>query len=115
MIEIVSQARCVACDLCVRVCPTNVFDAVPNGPPAIARQEDCQTCFICEAYCPVDALFVAPLATSAPAGSPYLDEVALASFGLMGSYRRAVGWDRRRQGVAADQNAAGYYRLRDAG
>ena len=62
MIEIVSAARCIDCDKCVEVCPTNVFDAVEGGHPVIARQSDCQTCFMCEAYCPVDALFVAPLA-----------------------------------------------------
>src|ERR1700712_2361227 len=60
MIELVSDERCIRCDICVKACPTNVFDAVPDGPPVIARQEDCQTCFMCELYCPTDALFVAP-------------------------------------------------------
>jgi NAD-dependent dihydropyrimidine dehydrogenase PreA subunit len=58
MIELVSESRCIQCDKCVKVCPTNVFDAVPESAPVIARQEDCQTCFLCEAYCPADALFV---------------------------------------------------------
>ena len=30
MIEIVSAGRCIACDVCVKVCPANVFDATPN-------------------------------------------------------------------------------------
>ncbi len=38
----------------------NVFSAVKDAPPMIARQEDCQTCFMCELYCPTDALYVAP-------------------------------------------------------
>ena len=59
MIELVSDSLCIACDKCVKVCPTNVFDAVPGEAPRIARQSDCQTCFLCEAYCPTDALFVA--------------------------------------------------------
>ena len=57
MIEIVSKERCVTCDVCVAVCPTNVFDTGPDGIPVIARQDDCQTCFMCEAHCPADALF----------------------------------------------------------
>jgi NAD-dependent dihydropyrimidine dehydrogenase PreA subunit len=88
VIELVSDARCIKCDLCVKVCPTGVFDAVPDEPPVIARQEDCQTCFMCELYCPVDALFVAPEADH-PAP---VHEQALSEQGLLGSYRAAVGW-----------------------
>lgn len=88
MIELVSDSRCVRCDICVRVCPTNVFDRVPGKAPVIARQEDCQTCFMCELYCPTEALFVAPEADHAVA----VDETALHARGLLGSYRSAVGW-----------------------
>ncbi len=62
MIEVISAERCTACNICVNACPTNVFEAVPGGPPRIARQDDCQTCFMCELYCPEDALYVAPIA-----------------------------------------------------
>ena len=31
MIEIVSLARCTACNICVRVCPANVFEIVPDA------------------------------------------------------------------------------------
>jgi NAD-dependent dihydropyrimidine dehydrogenase PreA subunit len=55
MIELVSETRCIGCDICVNVCPTNVFDATPDGVPVIARKSDCQTCFMCELYCPTDA------------------------------------------------------------
>jgi Pyruvate/2-oxoacid:ferredoxin oxidoreductase delta subunit len=48
VIEVVLDERCTRCHICVLVCPTNVFDAVPDQPPAITRQEDCQTCFMCE-------------------------------------------------------------------
>jgi len=37
VIELLSDQRCVACDACVKVCPTNVFDAVDDAPPIIAR------------------------------------------------------------------------------
>jgi NAD-dependent dihydropyrimidine dehydrogenase PreA subunit len=88
MIELVSHKLCINCNVCVQVCPTNVFDAVPNQPPAIARKEDCQTCFMCEAYCPVDALFVAPESHTEIA----VNEDDLIESGIMGEYRRILGW-----------------------
>lgn len=100
MIELVSDERCIRCDICVKACPTNVFDAVPDGPPVIARQEDCQTCFMCELYCPADALFVAPQADHAVS----LDEAQLEAGPLLGSYREAIGWGRgRTPGAGRDQ------------
>jgi NAD-dependent dihydropyrimidine dehydrogenase PreA subunit len=90
VIELVSEQRCIKCDLCVDACPTNVFDAVEDGAPVIARQEDCQTCFMCEAYCPVDALYVDVNADhSVPVSEPELIEK-----GLLGSYRRSIGWNK---------------------
>jgi len=58
MIEIINSERCIKCNLCVLVCPVNVFDKVKRGVPVIARQSDCQTCYMCELYCPVDAMYV---------------------------------------------------------
>ena len=105
MIEIVSAARCIDCDKCVEVCPTNVFDAVEGGHPVIARQSDCQTCFMCEAYCPVDALFVAPLAQPADPDSIFVDEDRLLSAGRFGEYREWIGWGHgRKPGSLRDRN-----------
>jgi NAD-dependent dihydropyrimidine dehydrogenase PreA subunit len=92
VIELISVQRCTDCNICVRVCPTNVFELGHSGMPVIARQEDCQTCFQCEAYCPEDAIFVAPLRTPAPVGSPFRDEASLAASGQLGLYRARVGW-----------------------
>jgi NAD-dependent dihydropyrimidine dehydrogenase PreA subunit len=88
MIELVSTSRCIECNICVRVCPTNVFDVVPDAAPTIARQSDCQTCFLCEAYCPADALFVAADAHR----HVEVSEQQLAADGTLGSYRRSLGW-----------------------
>lgn len=87
MIELVSASRCITCNKCVQICPMNVFEAVPDAPPIIARQADCQTCYMCELYCPTDALYVAPDAERVT----MVDEPALDAGGLLGSYRRA-GW-----------------------
>jgi NAD-dependent dihydropyrimidine dehydrogenase PreA subunit len=96
VIELVDAGGCISCDRCIDVCPTRVFDRGPDGVPVIARHDSCQTCFQCEAYCPVDALFVAPLIEPAPDGSPFKDHDHLVETGLMGSYRRALGWGKGR-------------------
>lgn len=97
MIEIVDSGRCIGCDHCIAVCPTRVFDRGPDGIPVIARQDHCQTCFQCEAYCPTDALFVAPLLSPAPADSRFRDVTRLADDGLLGGYRRELGWGNGRR------------------
>jgi NAD-dependent dihydropyrimidine dehydrogenase PreA subunit len=89
MIELVSQDRCITCQACVAACPENVFDKVPHKPPVIARPDDCQTCFLCELYCPVDALYVSPFADV----HEKVDEKQLIASGLLGSFRRAMGWN----------------------
>ncbi|TBL79088.1 4Fe-4S dicluster domain-containing protein [Paenibacillus thalictri] len=99
MIELVSDSRCITCNLCVSVCPTNVFDSTESGIPVIARQSDCQTCFMCELYCPADALYVAPDAEGASA----VNEDELEHSGLLGGYREKVGWGPGRKPVAQHQ------------
>ncbi|MGH3583894.1 MAG: 4Fe-4S dicluster domain-containing protein [Myxococcota bacterium] len=106
MIEIVSAQACIACDVCIKVCPTDVFERGPDGIPIIARQSDCQTCFMCEAYCPTDALYVSPIATPVTGDSPHADEHAVTSSGLLGGYREMIGWGQGRvAGSRRDQNA----------
>ena len=102
MIEVVSAERCIGCDRCVEVCPTDVFDRGADGVPVVARLADCQTCFMCEAYCPVDALFVAP--QRYPVGgerAELADEEWLTSSGRLGSYRARLGWGHGRRPGAA--------------
>ena len=106
MIELVSKERCTGCNICVSVCPVNVFDAVPDEAPIIARQADCQTCFMCELYCPVDALYVAQ-----DAYRPFLvSEAGLEEAQTLGSYRRAIGWTPE---TRARRRADSSFRLRD--
>jgi NAD-dependent dihydropyrimidine dehydrogenase PreA subunit len=88
MIELVLSERCLRCDVCVTVCPTNVLDAVPGAPPTIARQSDCQTCFMCELYCPAAAIYVGPDCERPEPVSP----TAILASGWLGQFRRDSGW-----------------------
>lgn len=90
MIELLVGAACIECDICVRICPTDVFDAVPGQAPAIARQDDCHTCMACELHCPADALYVSP--RQEPDPSVTLESVVAS--GVLGSYQRSLGWKR---------------------
>jgi len=94
MIELISKSRCISCNICVNVCPTNVFDADPGEAPVIARKSDCQTCFLCEIYCPTDALYVAERAD----GPLSITEEEVEARNLFGSYSRALGWKRGKPG-----------------
>jgi NAD-dependent dihydropyrimidine dehydrogenase PreA subunit len=97
VIEVVAGESCIGCDRCIEVCPTRVFDRGADGIPVIARQDSCQTCFQCEAYCPTDALFVAPLTTPVSAESDFRNTEHLDAAGLLGGYRRELGWGSGRQ------------------
>jgi len=99
LIELISDARCVACNLCVSVCPTNVFDKVLDDVPVIARQSDCQTCFMCELYCPADAMFVAPHPDRLCGSS----EAELEQAELLGGYREQVGWGPGRTPISSHE------------
>jgi formate hydrogenlyase subunit 6/NADH:ubiquinone oxidoreductase subunit I len=106
MIELVSESRCIKCNICVSACPTNVFDKVPNAPPKIARKSDCQTCYVCELYCPVDALFVAPQADESVA----VNEEMLVQSALLGTYRQKLGWGRGRTPAAQAEQSAKFFK-----
>ncbi|MGV9863588.1 4Fe-4S dicluster domain-containing protein [Rhodococcus koreensis] len=105
MIEVVLADRCVQCDICIKVCPTDVFRRGEDGVPVVAHQEDCQTCFMCEANCPTDALYVAPFDTPVPEDSTHTDADALAEAGALGAYRAVIGWGGgRTPGSTLDRN-----------
>lgn len=96
MIELLSDERCIDCNLCVKACPTNVFDARSGAAPVIARGDDCQTCFMCELYCPTDALYVTPVVSA----HLVVNESQIERSGLLGSYARELGWRGAKPGGA---------------
>ncbi len=62
MIESIDEQKCTGCDICLTVCPCDVFRPVPEKRLVrIAYRDDCQTCFVCELDCPEHAIYVGPL------------------------------------------------------
>ena len=43
---------CKACNLCIALCPTQVFEADRNGKPTLARAAECTQCAVCWTHCP---------------------------------------------------------------
>ena len=62
MIDSIDEQRCNGCNICIKVCPCDVFRLVPGQRRArIAYRDDCQTCFACELDCPELAIDVGPM------------------------------------------------------
>jgi len=100
MIEAIVEELCTSCDICVKICPTNVFDPGRGDAPTIARAEDCQTCFLCEAYCPSDALYVAPSGDHREG----LTAAEIVASGKLGRYREILGWGPGRTSRSDEDN-----------
>ncbi|HUV31284.1 MAG TPA: 4Fe-4S dicluster domain-containing protein [Acidobacteriota bacterium] len=43
---------CKACNLCIALCPKQVFEPDRDGRPVQARPENCTQCTICWVHCP---------------------------------------------------------------
>lgn len=106
MIELISDSKCISCGLCVSVCPTGVFEQEKENVPVIAHKKDCQTCFMCELYCPVDALYVAPYVEE-----ENIHEEELVNRGILGSYRKEIGWGKGQRASAAIDASYKMFRL----
>ena len=102
MIEVLLEDQCVKCNLCVKVCPLNVFEKRENQPPVIARQSDCQTCYMCELYCPANVLYVSPNAEGPV-------DVSEEEMDLLGSYRKQIGWEKGYESAANQDDAYKFY------
>ncbi len=48
----IDMSWCKACNICIALCPTQVFEPDRDGRPTIARAEDCTQCSVCWTHCP---------------------------------------------------------------
>jgi NAD-dependent dihydropyrimidine dehydrogenase PreA subunit len=92
MIEFLLEDQCVGCDICANICPQDVFDVQPSGPPVIARQDDCHSCRQCNLHCPVAAIYVSLLREP----TPDIDRDAIVASGRISAYADWLGWTKGR-------------------
>lgn len=48
----IKMSWCKACNLCIALCPKQVFEPDRDGKPIQARPENCTLCTICWVHCP---------------------------------------------------------------
>ncbi len=65
LVHAINDDRCVGCDACVAVCPTNVLDLI-NNKSRVLRFQDCIQCEQCMWVCPTQALVMHPEGTEPP-------------------------------------------------
>ena len=56
---VINLGWCKACNLCIALCPTQVFEPDRDGKPIQARPEACTQCTICWVHCPDFAILSA--------------------------------------------------------
>ncbi len=52
----IEDEKCTRCGLCVRICPTRIFDSSEGGLPVARHAEECVLCGQCLCACPADAI-----------------------------------------------------------
>lgn len=48
----INMSWCKACNICIALCPTQVFEPNRDGRPIQARPDACTQCSICWIHCP---------------------------------------------------------------
>ncbi len=56
---VIKQSWCKSCDICVKVCPKNVFE-MDEFYAVVRDSNDCIGCMQCEKLCPDFAITVTP-------------------------------------------------------
>lgn len=82
LVHSINDDRCVGCDACVDVCPTEVLELVANKS-RVVRFDDCIGCEQCALVCPTAALVMHPRGSEPPpVRAPALDAYHQAAPGL---------------------------------
>lgn len=82
LVHSINDDRCVGCDACVDVCPTDVLELISNKS-RVVRFDDCIGCEQCALVCPTAALVMHPRGEEPPpVRAPALDDFYQAAPGL---------------------------------
>jgi thioredoxin reductase/NAD-dependent dihydropyrimidine dehydrogenase PreA subunit len=82
LVHSINDDRCVGCDACIDVCPTDVLELIDNKS-RVARFDDCIGCEQCAMVCPTAALVMHPEgSTPPPVRAAALDDYHQAAPGL---------------------------------
>ncbi|MGZ3406577.1 MAG: 4Fe-4S binding protein, partial [Polyangia bacterium] len=65
LVHSINDDRCVGCDACIDVCPTDVLELVANKS-RVVRFDDCIGCEQCALACPTAALVMHPRGSEPP-------------------------------------------------
>ncbi len=49
---------CTGCEICVDICPAEVFEMSEIGKAIVENPDRCIGCFLCEENCPTDAIVI---------------------------------------------------------
>ena len=49
---VVEEKLCIACGICIALCPTKVFSVTPEGKALVTNGKACTGCLNCEMHCP---------------------------------------------------------------
>ena len=48
----INMSWCKGCNICIALCPQEVFDADRDGKPVLSQPDECLQCGICWMHCP---------------------------------------------------------------
>ena len=54
----IDSARCIGCELCVKLCPSDALGMI-NDIAAVSAAQDCDYSGICQEICPTEAISLA--------------------------------------------------------
>ncbi|MDI6735043.1 MAG: 4Fe-4S binding protein [bacterium] len=56
MAAVVDKENCVACEMCIDVCPTNAISMIDDV--AVVNEDECTDCGTCVEECPNEAISI---------------------------------------------------------